>query len=199
MMIADLTSFYRKRTVSGETAPLTYSCTDRRIPFAVQYLQHVLIRIQIAGYCHGKQSGGAAAKQHDVLLVHTDRLLLIAALNIPEYQLRQLITVPAVQVPGIIEVGAVRIQGTTVEFHVCDDIERFRQLFLGQMIADSRIQNQFENFLDIGISHFIVAHAVFYLFHQVSAFDFHQFGGVGEGNEVIAERSFVSFSKVHAQ
>ena len=42
--------FVQKRTASSETAPLTYSSTNRRMTFAVQYLQHVPLRGQIAGY-----------------------------------------------------------------------------------------------------------------------------------------------------
>ena len=125
-----------------------FLCADRCVSFTVEHLQHIPVRIKIAGSCHREDAWVAAADQRYVLFVHLDGLLCISALNIPENQLGQFISAAAIQFPGIIEVGRIRILRTGVELHVGDDIQRFRELRLRQAVFNSRIQNQLKYLLD---------------------------------------------------
>ena len=77
-------------TVRGDTNCVL--CGNLCVPLRAEDIQHIAQRGQDTALKHIEDSGSTAADQGDTLLVLRDRLLLITALNIPEYHPGQLIT-----------------------------------------------------------------------------------------------------------
>lgn len=77
-------------TVRGDTNCVL--CGNLCVPLRAEDIQHIAQRGQDTALKHMEDSGSTAADQGDTLLVLRDRLLLITALNIPEYHPGQLIT-----------------------------------------------------------------------------------------------------------
>ena len=82
-------------------------CRDLLVSLCTQDLHHVAQRRQHTLRNHAKDSGSATADQGNALLILGYRLLCIAALNIPEYNLRQLI---AVEPGGLQTTGSQRVE-----------------------------------------------------------------------------------------
>jgi len=64
-----------------------------RISLRIQRIQHKRHRRQTAGLYHREHAGARAGNQHYALLVQGDWLLLVSALDIPEYYGGQFVTV----------------------------------------------------------------------------------------------------------
>ena len=174
-------------------------CRNFCVPFCAKDLQHVTERGQVAALEHVENSGTAAADQRHAFLVLSDRLLLIATLDIPEHHLRQLVTSLSKDLLCVFEVGQLGTLGAVIKLHVGDDIQRGGHLRLRNLVLNSRLENQFEYLLDVGVGYFVVLTAVADLFQNGLALDFYQLRSLREGDEVVAERTGVTLGVVDAE
>ena len=73
-----------------------FLCADHPVPLTADDIHHVGIRVCLTGHHLGKQTRITAGNQCNTLLIHLYGLLLIAGLNIPEHNMRQLIAMGSI-------------------------------------------------------------------------------------------------------
>ena len=78
------------------------------VTLRVDHAQHERIRIQFAIHDHGENPGAAAGDQRNTAIILFYRLLLIAAVNVPEHEVRELVA--GRRVASVINAGPLQKQ-----------------------------------------------------------------------------------------
>ena len=80
------------------------SCGNLRVALGQENMQHVLVRLHLAGHDLGEDARRAAGDQRAALLVHADRLLLVTGLDVPEHDLWQAVAMGLIEPLCLLEV-----------------------------------------------------------------------------------------------
>ena len=135
-------------------------CRDPLVSLSAKNIQHITQRGKNAALKHVENSGTATTDQRNTLLVLSDGLLLITTLDVPEHHAGQIVTGLRKDLLCILEVGDVCTLSTVIKLHIGDDIQCGRHLSLGDLVFNSGPKDQFEDLLDVGVSHLVVIVAV---------------------------------------
>ena len=91
-----------------------FSGGDIGVALCIQGLEHEAHGRQFSALHHGENSGAAAADQRHTFLVDRDRLLGVAALDVPEYHTGQLVACRSEFRLSSFEVGGIGIVSSAI-------------------------------------------------------------------------------------
>ena len=141
----------------------------------------------------------AFAEECDSLLVHGYRLLLVAALDVPEHNVRESVAVLCVLSLGVLEVCKTCVSYAPVELHVRDDVEGRRHLLLRDAVLHRGSEDEIEYSLDVCVRDLVERRDVSESVGKSLALDLDELRGVRKLDEVVVEDALVSLSKVEAE
>ena len=123
----------------------------------------------------------------------------MAAGHVPEHDLGQLVAAAGIVLLRVLEVRELRVSDAGVKLHVGDDIELGGQLALGHTVLHSRLEDQVEYRLQVGVGNLVEGGDVPQPIGKGLALDLDQLRAGGELDEMIAVGTLGPLGKVQTQ